>query len=336
MATQLSGKETFVSDLKPGDRVTTYFLVRQKQLEPFRDQSKGEFLTLMLADRTGQVLGRVWENAGAAYEAIAVGDVIKAAGDVETYQGRTQFIVHRLRRAADDEIDLADYLPATSRDVGEMQAAVQAAVARVADPHLAALLNHFYGDPEFLRLLAQAPATRRLHHAYLGGWLEHLTQLLALAETVLALHPEINADLLRAGVLLLSAGKLREHTWARDVEYTDPGRLLGHIMLADEEVARALAAQPDFPPELGLRVRHMLVSHRGRYEYGSPRQPMTLEAIALHHLDSLNTQITRFRDVLGARRDTTQPWTGYDRLLGRYLYAGYEDGGSQDTAEVED
>jgi 3'-5' exoribonuclease len=337
MASQVSAKDTFVGDLKPGDRVTTFFLVRQKQMEPFRDQSKGEFLTLMLADRTGQILGRVWENAATAAAAFEVGDVIKTAGDVETYQGRMQFIVHRVRRANENEYDLRDFLPATSRDIGQMQAEVQAALARVTDPNLAALLDQFYGSEPFVSQLAQAPATRRLHHAYIGGWLEHLTQVLALAETVLALYPEIHADLLRAGVLLLSAGKLREHTWGRDIEYTDPGRLLGHVMLADEEVARAITALPDFPAELGLRVRHMLASYRGRAEYGAPRQPMTMEAIALHHIESLNTQISRFRDVLAARRDTSQPWTGFDRLLGRFLYAGSdESGGEREGVELED
>lgn len=336
MSSQPAGKETFVSDLKPGDRVTSYFLVRQKQLEPFRDQTKGEFLTLLLADRTGQILARVWENALAIAELIAVGDVVKVAGDVEAYQGRTQFIVHRLRRAAGDEVNLADFRPATARDIEQMQAELQAAVARVSDPHLAALLRYFYDDADFAAQLAQAPASRRLHHAYVGGWLEHLTQVLSLAETALALHPQINADLLRTGALLLSAGKLRELTWARDIDYTDSGRLLGHVVLADEEVSRALATMPDFPAGLALRVRHMLVSYRGRYEWGAPRQPMTLEAIALHHIDNLNTQISRFRDVLSARRDPSQAWTGYNRLLGRYLYAGDEESAGAGGADPDD
>jgi 3'-5' exoribonuclease len=206
-----------------------------------------------------------------------------------------------------------------------MLSTVQAAVASLSDPHLAALVRHFYDNPEFVDQLQQAPASRRLHHAYLGGWLEHLTQVLALVDTVLALHPELNADLLRAGALLLSPGKLREYTWARDIDYTDPGRLLGQVVLGDEAVARALAELPDFPAELALRVRHMLISHRGRYEWGSPRQPMTLEAIALHHIENLNTQVARFRDLLAARREPDQPWTTFDRLLGRHLYAGYED-----------
>jgi 3'-5' exoribonuclease len=315
-------KDTFISDLEPGQRVTGFFLVRHKQLEPFRDRAKGEFLTLTLADRTGHVLARVWDNAPALAETFSEGDIIKAAGDVEEYLGRTQLIVQRLRPAAEGEFDLADFVPATTHDINHMLAAVQAAVVTVGDPHLSALVRRFYGDDDFLATLAQAPASRRLHHAYLGGWLEHLTQVLALCDAVLAQHPEINADLLRAGALLLSAGKLREHTWTRDIDYTDEGRLLGHVVLTDEAVARAIAGFPDFPPELALRIRHILLSHRGRYEWGAPRPPMTLEAIALHHIETLNTQVSRFRDLLNARRDPAQPWTEYNRLLGRPLYAG--------------
>jgi 3'-5' exoribonuclease len=325
MASPVNSKGVYVSDLRPGDRVTGYFLVRQKQLEPFRDRTKGEFLSLVLSDRTGQVVARVWEGASAAAEAIAQDDFVKVAGDVEEYQGRTQIIIQRLRPAQPDEIDLGDYVPSTQRDVAAMLAEVRAEVDRLQDPHLAALVRYFYNDPEFVTALQQAPASRRLHHAYLGGWLEHLTQVLALCEALLPLHPELNADLLRAGALLLSAGKLREHTWTRDIELTDAGRLLGQAVLGDEAVSAALEQMPDFPPELALRVRHLLASHRGRYEWGAARPPMTLEAITLHHVDTLNTQVSRFRDLLANRREQDQPWTSFDRLLGRQLYAGLED-----------
>ena len=325
METSEPNKGTYVADLRPGDRVTGYFLVRQKQLEPFRDRSKGEFLTLVLSDRTGQVLARVWEGAAALSETFGLQDIVKVAGDVEEYLGRTQLIVQRLRIAQPNEVDLADYMAATQRDTAAMLVQVRAEVESVRDPHLSALVHHFYDDPEFLALVKQAPASRRLHHAYLGGWLEHLTQVLALAGAVLALHPELNADLLRSGALLLSAGKLREHTWTRDIELTDAGRLLGQVVLGDEAASEAMAQMPDFPVELALRVRHMLISHPGRYEWGAARPPMTLEAIALHHIENLNSQVSRFRDLLGARREPDQPWTSYDRLLGRQLFAGAED-----------
>lgn len=315
-------KGPFIIDLKPGDRVTAFFLARHKQLEPFRDRSKGEFLTLMLGDRTGQLLARVWEGAPELAETFNEGDVVKVAADVEEYLGRTQLIINKLRPARDDEYDLADYLPATDKDVNALLAQVDGVVASLAQPHLAALVRHFYDDADFRARLAQAPAARRVHHAYLGGLLEHLTEVLALAEAVLALYPEINADLLRAGVLLHDVGKLREYTWTRDIDYTDEGRLIGHIVLSDEMVAEAISHFPDFPAELALRVRHLLVSHHGRYEWGSPRRPKTLEALALHHIENLSAQLNRFKGILAARREPGQTWTDYDRLLERQLYAG--------------
>jgi 3'-5' exoribonuclease len=322
-----SNKGSFVGDLRPGDRVTGFFLVRQKQLEPFRDKSKGEFLTLTLADRTGQILARVWEGAPALAETFAQDDIVKVSADVNEFRGRPQLIIQRLRRAAEDEVDLSDFVAATTRDTDAMLAEAKSAVDSLHNPHLAALVREFFDDPDFAAALAQAPASRRLHHAYLGGWLEHLSQMLALGQTVTSLHPEVDRELLLAGTLLLSVGKLREYTWTRDIDYTDAGQLLGQVVLGDETVAAAIARRPDFPPELALRLRHMLVGHRGRYEWGAPRPPMTLEAIALHQIDSLNTQVSRFRDLLTARREPGQPWTGFDRLLGRQLYAGADEDG---------
>lgn len=323
-------KGTFITDLRPGQRVTAFFLVRQKQLEPFRDRSKGEFLTLILGDRTGQLLARVWEGAPELAQTFEQDDIVKVAGDVEEYLGRTQLIIHKLRSANDNEYDLADFLPATTKDVTALVAHLQLAAEGVRDAHLRALLEVFYGDEAFLNRVAQAPAARRLHHAYLGGLLEHTVEMLALAETVIGLYPELHGDLLRAGVLLHALGTVREYTWARDIDYTDEGRLIGHVMLTDELVTEALRHVPDFPAELRLRLRHLLLSYRGRYEWGAPRQPMTLEAAALHHIESLNAQLSRFRDAL-ARRPADQPWTEFDRLLGRHLYAGYEPNEADDA-----
>ena len=322
-------KGPFVHDLAPGERVTGFFLARRKQLEPFRDRSKGMFLTLILGDRTGEVVARVWENAPEVDALFNEGDVLKVQGAVEEYLGRTQLIVQKLRLAQPEEYDLADFLPATERDVPAMLAEVDDNIARLADPHLAALARYFYDDPQFRAQLAQAPATRRVHHAYLGGVLEHLTDTLKLCEAVLGLYPELDADLLRTGVLLHDLGKVREYNWESEIEYTDEGRLLGHIVLGAEMVAAAIAALPDFPPELSLRLRHMLASQHGRYEWGSPRRPQTLEAIALHHLTEMSAQLNRFSGLLKSRRAPGQPWTDYDRLLGRQLYAGPEDGGEE-------
>jgi 3'-5' exoribonuclease len=262
--------------------------------------------------------------------------VVKVAGDVEEYMGRTQLIVHKLRRAQDEEYDLADFLPATEKDVPGMLAEVKAQVQRIENPHLARLIRLFYDNADFLGRLAQAPAARRVHHAYLGGLLEHLTEILALCDAALAIYPAIDGDLLRTGALLHDVGKLQEFSWDREIDYTDEGRLVGHVVLGDEALSQALAQLPDFPEELRLRVRHMVLSHHGRYEWGSPRRPKTLEAIALHHIENLSAQVNRFEQLLGARRGTGEVWTDYDRLLGRQLYAGHDtDLNVEEAAELE-
>lgn len=301
-----------------------YFLARQKQLEPFRDRTKGEFLSLVLADRSGEVIARVWDDAPALAETFAEGDVIKVAGDVGEYQGRTQLVIQKLRRAAPEEYDLADFRPATTRDIRQMLTEVDRIIGQLADPHLTALVRSFYDDGQFTGRLAQAPAARRLHHAYVGGLLEQLTEMLGLAEAVLAQFTDINADLLYTGILLHGVGKSAEFMVATDIDQTDEGRLLGHIVLGDEQVAAAIARIKDFPPELSLRVRHMLVSQHGRLEWGSPRPPQTLEALALHHLEDFTAQVNRFQGLLGQPRAAGQSWTEYNRRLGRQLYAGTE------------
>lgn len=318
-------KGPFVRDLRPGDRVTGFYLCRHKRLEPFRDRSRGQFLTLILGDRTGQILARVWEGAEELVDSFEESDVLKVAGDVEEYLGRAQIIVHKLRRAEEGEYDLRDFLPASEKDPEAMLAALRETVDRIVEPHLSALVRSFYDDPNFLRQLAQAPAARRVHHAYLGGLLDYLVEVATLCESALALYAEIDADLLRAGALLHGVGKLREFVWEKDILYSDEGRLIGHVVVGEELVTQAIQQLPDFPEELSLRVRHMMLSQRGRYEYGSPRRPMTLEAIALHKIVDLSVQINRFQRLLTQRRDPESAWTDYDRLLGHSLYLGKGD-----------
>jgi 3'-5' exoribonuclease len=324
MSAPASTKGPFVTELRPGERIVGYFIVRQKQLEPFRDRSKGEFLSLILADRTGEIIARVWDDAPAVAETFAEGEIIKVAADVGEYQGRTQLIVQKLRRAEAEEYDLGDFQAATQRDVAAMLAGVQSAARSLGNPHLGALVSRFYDDSDFVARLSRAPAARRVHHAYVGGLLEQLSDMLALADGVLALYPDLNADLLRAGILLHGVGKTAEFTVAGDIDQTDAGRLLGHIVLGDEQVAAAIAEIEGFPDELGLRVRHMLVSQHGKLEWGSPRQPQTLEALILYHLEDLTAQVNRFRGLLERPRAAGQSWTEYNRLLGRQLYIGQD------------
>ena len=327
-------KGPFLHDIATGEAFVGFYAVHRKQLEAYRDPSRGRYLTLILGDRSGHRRARVWDDAEAIAETISEGGVVKVQGVMESYLDTPQIRVLRIRAAREDEFDWRDMLPASSRDPETMLAEVLTAVENITHPHLHALVAHFYTDEAFLEALQWVPAGRKVHHTYLSGLLEHLTEMLAIAQPVLRLYPQLDANLLIAGILLHDVGKVRELAWGLTIEYTDAGRLLGHIVLGDEMVAAAIAALPDFPEALALRLRHMLLAHHNRYEWGSPRRPQTLEAIALTKIDDLSAQVNRFALLL-QQRESGEAWTPYDRLLARRLYAGETDLSIEESSQEE-
>jgi len=317
-------KGPFLGKMQAGEHFVGYYVLRTKQLEPFRDASRGYYLTLLLSDRSGQMVGRVWEGAEQAFGELHTGKIVKVDGETESYQDRVQIRVKQVREADSGEYALGDMLPSSLRDPDEMMAELQGFIDRVDNEFLRRVLDTFFTDAEFLQRFMQAPAAKRVHHAYLGGLLEHTLEVLYLAERVTEVYPQVDADLLFSGVLLHDIGKIREYSWGLDIDYSDEGRLIGHIVLTEEMITGAIANLSDVPEELALRLRHMLLAHHGRHEWGSPRRPMTLEAVALHHVENLSAQINRF-DSLMERRPAGESWTRYDRMLGRQLYAGEGD-----------
>ncbi|HJS30249.1 MAG TPA: HD domain-containing protein [Anaerolineales bacterium] len=321
-------KGPYLNDVTPGDRLIGYYTLISKNLEPFRDPAKGYFLAMTLADRSGHIQARAWEDAEQLASELADGDVLKVDGQAESYMGRTQIIVLRARHADPREYDLRDMAPSTERSREELEEALETGLNRITNPHLRALAGYFFQDPKFLDQFLSAPAARRVHHAYLGGLAEHTVEVLRVCDTVLEIYPQLDPDLMLAGALLYDIGKLREYTWGVTTDFSDEGRLIGHIVIADEMVSEAIRQLPDFPAELALRLRHMLLAHHGRQEWGSPREPRTLEAIALHHIENMVAQINRFHLILRSRQ-SGEPWTRYDRLLGRQLYAGMDEDGDE-------
>jgi 3'-5' exoribonuclease len=317
-------KGPFLRQLEAEDRFIGYYVLRSKKLEPFRDPSRGYFLTLILSDKSGQMVAHVWEGAEEVYDSLQRYEVVKVDGEVETYRNRLQIRILRVRPATSNEYDLQDMLPSTKKNVDSLLEQLSFFIEGITNPHLRALVGIFFNDPLFLNRFSQAPASRRIHHAYLGGLLEHTTEILTIAHTIVELYPQVDVDLLVTGALLHDVGKLHEFDWEFDIDYSDEGRLLGHIVITDRMVTSAIDRLSNFPPELALRVRHMLLAHHGRYEWGSPRRPKTIEAIALHHIENLSAQINRFHLLLEDRPEG-ESWTEYNRLLGRYIYGGRED-----------
>lgn len=324
---QENGKEKldkgpWVSELTPGQEFIGFYLARNPRLDPFRDPSRGRYLRMQLADRTGAIEARLWQEAEQRYQELNGSSVIKVMGRVGAYREELQVNILRVRPAREEEIDPADMVRTTERDIEKMWEAVQEAIDTITDPYLLALVEALYRNSDWTPRLMASPSACRVHHSYWGGFLEHTYELLLLAEPLVALYPVIDRDLLVSGILLHDIGKLEELTRDLDFKYSDEGRLLGHIILGERMVSRAIDAIDDFPRERALEILHLLVSHHRRREWGSPRRPKSIEAIALHHLDHLNAQVNRFKLLTEEARGNGEPWTNYDRRLGRSVYVG--------------
>jgi 3'-5' exoribonuclease len=309
-----------VVDLIPGSRVEGRFLVVRKELR--QGGRAGHFLDLTLSDSTGRVTARVWDNASTIAEQFDQGDVVQVAGAAETYRDELQLRLEEVRALRPDEIDATDFLPSTKKDLAAMESGLAATVKSVSDPHLRELLMSFFGDAEFRNRFFTAPGAKALHHAYIGGLCEHTTEVVEICEKVAELFPDLDRDLLVTAAILHDIGKTEELTWATGFGYSDVGNLLGHLVLGDRMVRNRADAIEGFPEELKMRLSHMILSHHGSGEFGSPKAPMTAESIALHHAEDLGAKVNMFLGQIETARAQSKNWTERHFLLGRALYAG--------------
>jgi 3'-5' exoribonuclease len=289
-------KEPMVADLgsRENREITGFFVTGLKQVRTGRDG--GRYLALTLVDRTGQIDARMWElDEAGEFEA---GDVVKVLGEVYRFNEKLQIKVKKIRRATTGEYDLSDFVPQSQRDIGEMWAELQGWVASFHDHDLKALLQAFLNDASIAGPLKEAPAAKGLHHAWIGGLLEHILSLMGMCELAAQHYPEANRDLLLTGVVLHDIGKLRELSWGTSFDYTLEGQLLGHITIGIGMIEQKIAGIPNFPAAKRLLVEHLVLSHHGEYEFGSPKLPMTSEAILLHYLDNLDAKMQTVRNEL--------------------------------------
>jgi 3'-5' exoribonuclease len=310
-------KSPNVGDLVPNDVVTAQFLVLSKEI---RQKKTGEpYLTLHLADRTGELEAKMWDNVAEVMNTFERDDFVKVKGLVQVYQNRSQFTVHRLRRIQDHEVDLADYFPSSERDPEEMFGELRAIIAATANPHLRGLLEAIFADEQLVRVYKMAPAAKNIHHAWRSGLLEHVLSLCALGRMVGPHYKEVDVDLLTAGAILHDIGKIDELTYARSFGYSADGQLLGHILLGLRLLNRHLEKLPDFPPKLRTLLEHMIASHHGELAFGSPKTPMFAEALLLHHLDNLDSKMEAARSALKRDQNIEGDFTGWISALERVL-----------------
>lgn len=313
-------KEHFIRDLpklSPADKFESVFLVQAKEIR-HKKSSGDQYLSLRLADRTGALDAKMWDNVSLFAHKFKEDDLVSVRGKVQIYNGNPQIIVHRIESIPDSEAKLGDFIPHTERDIEAMYAEVLATIESFENQHLKRLLGSIFKNSKFAAAYKRAPAARSMHHARIGGLLEHVSSVVKLAVLVSSHYDDIDHDLLVSGVLLHDLGKIRELSSGPSFEYTDEGRLLGHIAIGSAWIGRRCDEINGFPPRLKSLLLHMVLSHHGKLEFGSPQVPQFAEALALHYIDDLDSKLEAMRAERKSIADGGV-WTRFHRGLDSFV-----------------
>ena len=291
-------KDFFVNDAAKhrGRNVRSHFLVSQKQLRD-RNDGNGKYLSLTLADRSGRLDGRIWDNAEALASRFEQNDFVDVRACVDEFNGKLQLRIFEILRVEPEQIDLGDFQRRTTRDIDALWSQLRGWVESFTDPDLKRLLFAFLDDAEIARRYKAAPAAKFMHHAWIGGLLEHVVDLLQFCDLAAGHFPLVHRDLLLTGAILHDVGKIYELSWERGFEYTLEGQLIGHISIATRLLDAKVKAMPDFPKHIHTLVEHMILSHHGSLEFGSPKLPMIPEAVLLHFLDDAEAKMLAMQEA---------------------------------------
>ncbi len=307
-----------IASLKEGDWVEEVYLVTSKQVSTAKNGVT--YLSLRLSDKTGEIDGKLWDNADEVARKFEREDFVRIKGMAANYQGAMQIKMKSLDRIDDSRVDFSNFIQVSPRNINEMLRELTAFVDGVGNSYLRQLLSAFLNDKGFIEAFKRAPAAKTLHHNYLGGLLEHVDELIGLTIDVARRFPSADRDLLVAGAFLHDIGKVRELSVRKSIEYTTEGKLLGHISLGYEMVADKIKAIPGFPEELAMLLKHIMLSHHGEYEFGSPKRPKIQEAMIINYLDDLSAKINNFDATLKKENTGEGEWTNFSKMHDRYLY----------------
>jgi 3'-5' exoribonuclease len=306
---------TWIKDIQEGDTVQGLYAVREKRLASTR---RGDaFLTVLLADRTGDVEAKVWDSAEEISSRFKTGDILHIRGNATSYRGRIQLTLSGLETVA-DKVDSALFLESSAETSGVMVMRLRELMLEIRNPNLKALIEKFFLDAQFMHLFERAPAAKNFHHNYLGGLLEHTLSVCGIIRQVADHYPHLDRDLLLAGGFLHDIGKVKELSWDLQIDYTGEGRLVGHLVQGTLMMEEKLRSMKTFPQDLAARLKHLILSHHGEYEFGSPKRPKFLEAFVLHLADDLDAKVNGLGRLF--ERDGREgAWTDYSRLFERYF-----------------
>src|SRR5580704_14279016 len=315
----------FISNLSDGETIEEVFLLAEKQLRANRNAAL--YLLIELRDKTGAINARMWNVTEESVAHVNPGDYVHVKGKVQLYQGALQMIVSHVQPVPVERLDPTDFVRQSQRDLGQLTNRLREILHSITDPHLRALMDCFLIDEPLLTAFTTAPAGMKAHHAYQGGLLEHVVNMLEIGSRIADLLAGVDRDLLLAGIFLHDLGKIRELNFASGCTYTDEGQMIGHLVIAvemlTEKIAQAekLMGEP-FPPETALRLKHLILAHHGSYEFGSPKLPMTPEAIAVHHIDNLDAKVHEFSRDIADDPNLQASFTPFNARLDRKLFKG--------------
>jgi 3'-5' exoribonuclease len=314
-------KNIFIKEIKEAGPVDSLFLV--KEMSQYETKAGKPYLRLILMDNTGEVPAMVWENAQAIAPLCQPGKIGHFAGQALSYKGAMQLKIVKVKKVNDADVDMDQFMPTTSGNIVEMLNELSGLIRSVKNPHLNELLLSFENDDELWTLFGRAPAAKSMHHAYIGGLLEHTLGICRAVDKFAPLYPGIDRDLLMTGAVLHDMGKVKEFSFAvPPFNYSDQGRLLGHMTICVDMLRDKVAKMVDFPEQVTVLLQHLILSHHGRYDYGSPVLPMTREALVLNFLDDLDAKMN-YLDRLSpdsAAAEGEYQWTDYQRNMERYFY----------------
>ncbi len=311
-------RKLFVNEIKENDKVESIFLVKQKSIS--FTKAGNPYLNLTMIDKTGEVNGKVWEQAEKLAKLFQKDDFVKIKSTAVTYQNSLQLNISSIIPLSPSEIDITNFLPQAKNDIEQTFLKLKAIIEEVSNAHLKKLLDLFITDDQLIRLFKIAPAAKKMHHVYLGGLLEHTLSLSNLILQISKHYEGLNVDLLLTGGILHDIGKIHELTYSRSFDYSDSGRLIGHITLGVEMINEKIRLIPDFPQELAVELRHLIISHHGEYQYGSPKRPKTLEAFILYYLDDLDAKVEEIQSFIQREEENQTKCAGYHQMLERFIY----------------
>jgi 3'-5' exoribonuclease len=313
-------KRKFVNQMQPGEILDDVFILSEKILA--RKKDGGQYLNVVLADKTGNIKGVAWDQVDLIKDQAAKGDFVRVKGTAGEYRGALQVIVKSIEAVAPDAVDSADFINATSRNVDKMMVQLKDIAETVQTVYLKELLDRFFNDAPWVEKFKRAPAAKMMHHAYIGGLLEHTLSLAVLVNRVADHYSGIDRDLLMTGAILHDIGKIEEFEYKFRIDYSDAGRLMNHIVIGLEMIERKIKEVENFPENAALLLKHLIVSHHGSREFGSPEPPKTLEGLLLNYLDEIDSKINGIREFMESQ-ETDDNWTAYHKPMERYFYKGH-------------